>query len=123
MAGTLIRAVVITLLLVLAPAAHGAIFGWTDSEGTAHYTNRESEIPPRYRAKAKLMVHEPTDSQAPQQTGQIQTSPQSAARSEEPPTGTTQAVANPEQQNAMKVSGVKKHVGRYFKPRVPTEEE
>jgi hypothetical protein len=123
MAGTLIRAIAITLLLVLAPAAHGAIFGWTDSEGTAHYTNRESEIPPRYRDKAKLMVQEPTDSQAPQQTGQTQTSPQSAARYEEQPTGTAQAIANPEQKNARKDPGVKKRVGRQRNPQASTEEE
>jgi hypothetical protein len=120
---TLKRAVVITLALLLSSTAYGAIFGWTDFEGTVHFTNRESEIPPRYRDKAKLIIHEPTDSQAPQQTGQTQTSPPSAARSEEPPTGTAQAVANPEQQNAMVVSGGQKRVGRYRKSRVPTEEE
>lgn len=120
---TLIRAVAITLVLVLSSSAYGAIFGWTDSEGTAHYTNRESEIPPRYRDKAKLMVHEPSDSQAPQQTGQTQTSPQSTARSEEPPTVTAQPVANPEQQNVRRVPGVKKSVGRHLKPRASTEEE
>jgi len=117
------RAVAITLVLLLPSAVYGAIFGWTDSEGTAHFTNRESEIPPRYRDKAKLMVHEPTDSQTPQQTGQTQASPQSAARIEEPPTGTAQAIANPEQQNARNVPGVKKRVGRHRNPQASTEEE
>src|SRR5512140_2796213 len=82
---TLMRVVAVTLLLLLSSMAYGAIFGWTDSEGTAHFTNGESGIPPRYRDKAKLIVHEPMDSQSPQQTGQTQTSPQSAARSEESP--------------------------------------
>jgi hypothetical protein len=122
---TLKRAVAIALVLLLSSTAYGAIFGWTDSEGTAHYTNRESEIPPPYRDKAKLIVREPTDGQTPQQAGQTQTSPPSVARSKVPPTGTEQAVANPDQQNAMQVvPGVKKRVGgRYFKPRGPTEEE
>jgi hypothetical protein len=122
----LIRAVVITLLLVLAPAAHGAIFGWTDSEGTAHYTNRESEIPPRYRDKAKLIVREPTDSQTPQQIGQTLASPPLPARSEEPPSGVAQPVANPEPQNATGVMGGKKYIPRHRRHRQSgesTEEE
>jgi len=111
------------LLLVLAPAAHGAIFGWTDSEGTAHFTNRESEIPPLYRDKARLIVHEPTDSQTPQEAGQPQASPQSAARLEAPPTGTAQAISNPEQKSARKVPGNKKSVGRHRKSQASAEEE
>jgi len=117
------RAVAITLVLLLPSAAYGAIFGWTDSEGTAHFTNRESQIPPRYRDKAKLMYHEPTDAQAPQQTGKTQASPQSTERSEEPLTGIAQAVASPEQKNGRKVSGGKKSVGRHLNPRASTEEE
>ena len=120
MAGTLIRAVVITLLLVLAPAAHGAIFGWTDSEGTKHYTNRESDIPPRYRAKAKLLYLEPGDSQAPPQTAQPQASPP-PARSEEPPPRVAQPVANPEPQNANGVTGRNKYIPRHRRPDNPED--
>ena len=118
----LIRAVVITLLLLLAPAAHGAIFGWTDSEGTKHFTNKESNIPPRYRDKAKLLYPEPEDSQPPPQAAQPQVSPP-PARSEEPPSRVAQPVANPEPQNAGKVSGVKKRAGRHHNPRASPEEE
>lgn len=119
----LIRAVVITLLLLSAPAAHGAIFGWTDSEGTAHFTNRESEIPLRYLEKSKLIIREPTDSQAPEQTGQTMTSPQSATRSEVPPTGVSRPVSNPEQKSDRKVPEVNKRLGRHHNPRASTEEE
>jgi hypothetical protein len=103
-------------MLLLSSAAYGAIFGWTDSEGTAHFTNRESEMPLRYRDKAKLMVHKPTDSQTPQQTGQTMTSPQSATRSEVPPTGVSRPVSNPEQKNDRKVQGVRKRAGRHLNP-------
>ena len=121
---TLLRAVAIALTLALSSAAHGAIFGWTDSEGTLHFTNNESGIPPRYRDKAKLLYHEPADSQTSIQSGQTQTSPPpSSARAVESPTVTAQPVANPEQQNARKVPGVKKSVGRHLKSRASTEEE
>src|SRR5512140_2015348 len=120
---TLMRVVAITLLLLLSSTAYGAIFGWTDSEGTAHFTNRESGIPPRYRDKAKLIVHEPTDSQTPQQTGQTQPSPQSAARSEESPKGVAPPVVNAEQQNVRKAPGVNRRAGRYLRSQDPAEEE
>ena len=125
-AGTLIRAVVITLLLVLTPAAHGAIFGWTDSEGTKHFTNKESDIPPRYRDKAKLMYPEPTDSQIPQQAGQPKASLQSTPRSEVSPAGVAPPVANLGQQNASGIPGGNKHIPRHRqlrKSRGLTEEE
>jgi len=122
-ARTLIRAVAILFVLVLSSAAHGGIYGWTDSEGTAHFTNRESNIPSRYRSKAKLLYPEPTDSQAPQQAGQPQISPQATARPMEPPASVAQPAANPERQNARKVPGFKRSLGRHLKPRDATEEE
>src|SRR5512140_586367 len=119
----LMRVVAITLLFLLSSTAYGAIFGWTDSEGTAHFTNRESGIPPRYRDKAKLIVHEPADSQTPQQTGQPQASPQSAARSEESPKGAAPPIVNAEPQNVRKAPGAKRRAGRYLRSQDPAEEE
>jgi Domain of unknown function (DUF4124) len=117
----LTRAVVIALLLSLAPAAHGAIFGWTDTEGTEHYTNRESEIPLPYRDKARIVVREPADSQTPEQAGQTKAFPPSATRFEEPTTGSARSVGSPEEQNASKVPGVRKSVGRHRNPHTATE--
>jgi hypothetical protein len=117
------RAVAITLLLLLPTAVYGAIYGWIDSAGTAHYTNRESEIPPAYRDKAKLIVREPSDPPAPLQIGQTPTSPQSTARSEEPPTVAPQPAPEMERQNAGKAPVVKRHGRRSRNPRDATGEE
>lgn len=47
---------VAVLLLLTVSAVHGeGIFTWTDSRGTAHYTNKEDEVPPRYRSKVKVL--------------------------------------------------------------------
>lgn len=42
-------------LLLLVSSAHGEVFTWTDSRGTAHYTNSLYEVPARYRAKVKVL--------------------------------------------------------------------
>ncbi len=47
------RQMLAVLMLVVASAAHGEIYTWTDSRGTAHFTNRMDEIPVRYREGAK----------------------------------------------------------------------
>lgn len=107
------RAIAISLVLFLAPAAHGAIFGWTDSEGTAHYTNKESNIPPRYRAIATLVCPEPGDGQRTPQAGQEQAAPPSTARSEKPPAWVVPAVADPKPQNAMGEPVGKKRIPRH----------
>lgn len=43
----------LVLMVFVATAAYGEIYKWTDSRGTAHFTNRMDEIPVRYRAGAK----------------------------------------------------------------------
>jgi len=40
------------VLLLLATSAYGEIYKWTDSNGTAHFTNSTYEIPEKYRARA-----------------------------------------------------------------------
>ena len=66
------KAVMLVLALLLSSAAYGMIFSWTDSRRITHYTNREDEIPARYRAKAKHLYPDPSDTPAPQQNIQSQ---------------------------------------------------
>ncbi len=42
-------------VILIASTAHGEVFTWTDSQGTAHFTNSFYEIPARYRAKVKVL--------------------------------------------------------------------
>lgn len=76
---------VLFVLFLLSPA-NGMVYSWTDSAGIAHYTNKEYEIPLRYRAKVKARYPEPGDStvplqnpQAPQVQQSEQTQPQARA--------------------------------------------
>jgi hypothetical protein len=62
--------VLVLFVVVLSSPAHGMVYTWTDSAGVAHFTNREYEIPARYRAKVKFLYPEQTDTGAPQQTAQ-----------------------------------------------------
>ncbi|QEM68529.1 DUF4124 domain-containing protein [Geobacter sp. FeAm09] len=41
------------MLLVAASSAQADVYTWTDRRGIAHYTNKEYEIPARYKARAK----------------------------------------------------------------------
>ena len=58
------------VLTFLASPAYGMVYTWTDSAGIAYYTNKEYEIPLRYRAKAKHLYPEQADIGAPQQNAQ-----------------------------------------------------
>lgn len=60
---------VLFVLLLLSPA-DGMVYSWTDAAGIAHYTNKEYEIPLRYRAKVKARYPEPGDSTVPPQNPQ-----------------------------------------------------
>lgn len=42
------------------------IYSWRDAQGVTHHTNKEYEIPVRYRTKVKARFPEATDSVAPQ---------------------------------------------------------
>lgn len=73
---------VLTALLFVASPAFGMVYSWTDSRGIAHYTNKEYEIPARYRSRVKARFPEAADSVAPQpnlQTGTVPPEPQSSA--------------------------------------------
>jgi hypothetical protein len=60
--------VLILFMLLLSAAAHGMVYCWNDSGGIMHYTNKENEIPARYRAKARPLYHE--ECETPSQRGQ-----------------------------------------------------
>jgi hypothetical protein len=57
----LMRTVLLGAMLVTTPAL-GVVYMWRDSAGTAHYSNKEYDIPARYKAKAKALYPEPSDS-------------------------------------------------------------
>jgi len=47
------RGLLVAVVLMLASGARADIYIWKDSRGIAHYTNKEYEIPARYKARAK----------------------------------------------------------------------
>jgi len=55
------------ILITLAAPAYGIVYSWLDSAGIEHYTNKQYEIPDRYRAKVKARYPEQGDSNALQQ--------------------------------------------------------
>ena len=64
------------LCLMIAASADCIIFRWKDTSGTVHYTNKEYEIPSRYRAGVKELYPELAD----QPSGQsVSTVPQTPA--------------------------------------------
>ena len=66
---------VIMVSLVLSSTAYGMVYRWTDTRGIRHYTNKEYEIPARYRAKAKALYPEQGDITAPLQQNTQQAQP------------------------------------------------
>lgn len=80
------------------------VYSWTDSAGIAHYTNKEYEIPLRYRAKVKARYPEQGDSSTtlqnvptPQIEKSVQAQPQAPlAKHPEPLKATVQAGGSPD---------------------------
>lgn len=69
----------ILFVLLLTSPANGMVYSWIDSAGVAHYTNKEYEIPTRYRPKVKARYPEQGDSSTlPQNVQTPQVSPQKA---------------------------------------------
>lgn len=64
---------VILFILVQSSMAYGMVYRWTDTRNITHYTNREYEIPARYREKAKALYPEQADLQ--QNTQQVNQPP------------------------------------------------
>jgi hypothetical protein len=59
------KKIILILLTFITSTAHGMVYSWTDTAGIAHYTNKEYEIPARYRAKVKARYPELSDVSAP----------------------------------------------------------
>lgn len=57
----------VILLAFLSSPGSAAVYLWRDSTGTAHYTNKEYEIPDRYRKNARVLYPETTDTAQNQQ--------------------------------------------------------
>jgi hypothetical protein len=49
------------LLLMVAASADCIVYIWKDKAGTVHFTNKEYEIPPRYRSRVKVLYPEQAD--------------------------------------------------------------
>ena len=63
-------------VILVASPAQCMVYMWSDSAGIAHYTNKEYDIPARYKAKAKALYPEAADSgQIQPQSGNVQASP------------------------------------------------
>jgi len=87
----------LTLSAVIEPT-NAAVYRWTDASGTAYFTNNESDIPLRYRAKAKVLYQEQGELNSSQRTAPQLATPsvqQIAPESPKPP----QVAAPPQQPN------------------------
>lgn len=108
------------LLLLLSHPANAMVYSWTDSAGTTHYTNKEYEIPMRYRAKVKARYPEQgdssiaitpqnvTESQAPQTEQRVQTQSQTLQANQPESAKAVQKDLPPEYQQMKKERATKK---------------
>ena len=53
--------IVVAVVLVASPAL-SMVYMWRDAAGITHYTNKEYDIPASYKARAKALYPEATDS-------------------------------------------------------------
>jgi hypothetical protein len=87
--GQAMKRLLAVMLLMQASGVQADIYTWTDARGIAHYTNKEYEIPERYRARAKPLHLEavpPTPQQgAPSQSPETPSTPQAAPLPPAPP--------------------------------------
>lgn len=104
-------------LLLISPA-NAMVYSWTDSAGITHYTNKEYEIPLRYRAKVKARYPEQGDSsisitpqnvQPSQAEQSVMTQPQTLQANQKPePAKTVQTDFPPEHQLMKKERAARK---------------
>ena len=76
------KRLLVIMLLMQASGVQADVYTWTDARGIAHYTNKENEVPERYKSKAKPMHIEA-----------VQPTPQQAAPSHSPDIASTQQAA------------------------------
>jgi hypothetical protein len=119
----------LVLLMSIEVPAHGMVYTWSDSSGIRHYVNREYDIPPRYRARAKALYPEPSDALAPQPNMSSQNiqapaiQPPTAKTEQTPKVTAVEALPKPKPRHKTKLGiDLKKSVGRH-KPKPSPEEE
>lgn len=68
----LVGGLAILVMVVMLPASpvNALVYIWRDSAGILHYTNKEHEIPERYKARSKAIYPEAGDSAPNQRTNQ-----------------------------------------------------
>ncbi|KAB0668440.1 DUF4124 domain-containing protein [Oryzomonas sagensis] len=59
------KRLLVVMALMLASSAQADVYKWIDGRGVAHYTNKEYEIPARYKARAKPLHIEAVQAGAP----------------------------------------------------------
>jgi len=94
------------MLLMLASSAQADIYTWKDSRGIVHYTNKEYEIPARYKARAKPLNIEAVQAGGPSTTTtQPGATPQPPAQPQDKPANAQAATANPTPQPVVTPGG------------------
>jgi hypothetical protein len=53
--------IMLVRVMLMSSPAHGMVYMWRDSAGVAHYTNKEYDVPSRYKAKVKALYPEAAD--------------------------------------------------------------
>jgi hypothetical protein len=68
--------IMIVGLMFMASPSHGMVYMWRDSVGIDHYSNKEYDIPARFKTRAKALYPEAADSgQIQPQSGNVQAGP------------------------------------------------
>lgn len=78
------KRLLVVMALMLASSAQADVYKWIDGRGVAHYTNKEYEIPARYKARAKPLHIEAVQGGAPAAPATSTATPQQAAPAQSP---------------------------------------
>ncbi len=65
------KSALVLIAIVISSPANGMVYTWKDIAGVKYFTNKEYEIPTRYRARAKALYPEQVDSAALTQNAQV----------------------------------------------------
>lgn len=87
------KRLLVVMLLAATSSAQADVYKWTDGRGVAHYTNKEYEIPVRYKARAKPLHLEAVQAGAPAPSPT--STPQQAAPAQ-PPAQASDKPASPQ---------------------------
>lgn len=78
------------VLILVASPAQGMIYMWKDAAGIAHYSNKEYDVPARYKARVKMMYPDASDS-ATAPPGTVPAVQTPASPAVQPPAAVTQS--------------------------------